>query len=550
MTPTIPPSASVVGNFQQKGQTILRVKCPYCAKIAVVVKEAPFGRDLVYRTYECGHTVTHKKQESRTDQLTSLRSLTGKSLRPFQVEGLMHMESASLRGGILDEMGLGKTIQACALLKMHPEMFPCMIFVKSKLKEQWRHHLIDWLGVEHIPQVIDNSREKLDPTFDVYVVSLDMLRRVKWLEDARKRLKSVMIDEVQLVKNPSAERTQLARTLCVNPEFVIGLSGTPILNHAGEYFTFLNILRPDLFPSEERFMRYDVKWVEVGRDENNKPKMKPGGLADPVDFRRKTQSFLIRRTVKEVEPQLPEVERVAHICELAKEVEKAYKTAMEGFFELFTDDKPMGGEKSINLLAYISTMRHLVGYSLVAPTVDMVADHLIENDRKLAIGHFHQDVGGQLELAINQLCDDGGFKRPVRLMAGLSTDEYERRKRQFQEDPATRLIILREIGDGEGIDLQMCSDAILMERLWNPGKEEQFERRFPRIGYSGKLSHINVHYMTPIGTIVEFFAEIVARKRQYMTQTLDGKEMAWQEEDIMKELMEALATRGMARWRL
>lgn len=537
---------------QYKGQSQLRVRCPYCEKVGTVKKEQSFGRDLTLRTYECGHTVTHRgATQTREEEITGLKSLTGKTLLPFQIENVVATEKAGLRAGILDEMGLGKTIQACALLKLHPEMFPVMIFCKSKLKEQWRNHLIDWLGIEHIPQVIDKGYEKLDPSFDVYVVSLDMLRRVKWIEQMKGKLKSVIIDEVQLVKNPGAERTQLARDLCVNPEFVIGLSGTPINNHAGEYFTFLNILRPDVFGSEERFMRYDVKWVEVGvKADGITPKLKPGGLADPADFKRKTQGWLFRHTVEQVQPQLPKINRIPRICDLATEVEKKYGESMRDFDRVFNDHEMDRGEQAVNLLAIISKLRHLVGYSLVPVVIDMAADFLIENGRKLAIGHHHQDVGGMLELQLRDLCADGGFKPPIRLMGDLDAEEYGRRLRQFQTDPESRVILLRELGDGEGIDLQMCSDAILMERQWNPGKEEQFERRFPRIGYSGELSHINVYYPTPIGTIAEMFAEIVARKRTYMAQTLDGKELVWDEEDILQELYKALSTKGMKRWRL
>ena len=39
-----------------------------------------------------------------------------------------------------------------------------------------------------------------------------------------------------------------------------------------------------------------------------------------------------------------------------------------------------------------------------------------------------------------------------------------------------------QLASGEGLNLQTCCDCVMHERQWNPGKEEQCEGRFIRIG--------------------------------------------------------------------
>ena len=44
------------------------------------------------------------------------------------------------------------------------------------------------------------------------------------------------------------------------------------------------------------------------------------------------------------------------------------------------------------------------------------------------------------------------------------------------------LLVASQLAAGEGLNLQTCCDCVMHERQWNPGKEEQCEGRFIRIG--------------------------------------------------------------------
>jgi SNF2 family DNA or RNA helicase len=67
--------------------------------------------------------------------------------------------------------------------------------------------------------------------------------------------KCVILDECQQIKNQNSKaRTASKRNMCRMFHHVIATSGSPIENNAGEYFTILNILKPERFRSYKQFV--------------------------------------------------------------------------------------------------------------------------------------------------------------------------------------------------------------------------------------------------------------------------------------------------------
>jgi SNF2 family DNA or RNA helicase len=89
---------------------------------------------------------------------------------------------------------------------------------------------------------------------------------------------------------------------------------------------------------------------------------------------------------------------------------------------------------------------------------------------------------------------------------------------QFIEDPDCRIFQASTLAAGEGLDglQRVAEDCILLERQWNPKKEEQAEKRVQRIGAVGtgdSEKKIIAHYILSDGTIDEYFTELVEKKR-------------------------------------
>lgn len=489
---------------------------------------------------QCGHIL--KSEHLQHKDSRAIRSLDGKALFPYQQKGVDFVESSGGRCLIADEMGLGKTVQALGFLALHQEALPALFVVKKVLGGQWQHETMRWIGEDHFAQWITDSRTDFLPGLKYYIISYDLIPRIKDFKEKveARGIQTLIIDECQQIKNPTSKRTVAIKELsrAAGIKHIIGLSGTPIKNNAIEYFPILNILKPEIFSRLAQFQQWWCQSYWNGRT------WKSGALANPDLFKEKTKSFIIRRSREEVMPELPKVDRRFSFHELGEEVEQAYIDTMRAF----QSEVGLGSafEQEANILAYLSKMRHLVGLSKIDPCVDKVMEFLGSTDRKITIFVHHKDVAEILEAKLSSLMKELELDAPVSLSSKLSAEQRSNVIEKFVGENGPRVLIASTLASGEGLNLQTCSDCIMMERQWNPANEEQAEGRFARIGQ--KASSITATYMVAIGTVDEFFSEIVEQKRAIVAGTLDFKEVSWNESSIMKELTEILMIKGGQKW--
>lgn len=538
-----------------------KLRCSQCDAVAEVSKSFEMGRETVH-LLKCSHILRGDVLD-KTDP-SKIVSIDGKSPYRFQVEGIHFGEDSGARCLFADEMGLGKTVQAAGLVRLHPELAPVFIITKSTLKTQWQKEMIRWCGMEFLCQIIDGSKDQFIPGLRGYILSFDVLRRfvgkikpdmslpiperVKQMEESnpliqlikKLKIKTIIIDECQAIKNPEAERTQQLRELAKHVEHIIALSGTPIKNNATEYFSILNILKPELYPVYSHFVFQECDMYYDGY------KAKSGGLKNPKAFMEKTKKFIIRRERKDVLPDLPTITRNFSFHELAKEVQKQYIATLEEFEDEYNSGSA-GIAREGNILAFISKMRHLTGLSKVNPCIDHVMEFMGSTKRKLVIFVHHKDVGEILKIRLTSLFKELELPEPLMLTSDLSPDARAAVVDKFMVGES-RLMIASTLASGEGLNLQNCSDCIMLERQWNPANEEQAEGRFIRIGQLA--DKVTATYFVAVGTVDEFFSEIVERKREIITSTLGGEAIKWDQSGLMKELCELLSINGASRWKV
>lgn len=536
----------------------LKSTCPTCGKTAISKREFLIGGKTAL-LLECGHVIAQSQLHSSGPE--SIISLDGKKPYKFQEEGIKFLEAASGRALIADEMGLGKTIQALGFLALHPELCPFVAVVKKSLTVQWQHETLRWLGEDALTQIIDTPKMMILPGLKGYIISYDLLRRFVKKEEFKtpsgstitKEVsslldkfgavapKTLILDECQQIKNTDSSRAQQVRDLSKQFECIIALSGTPIKNNASEYFSILNILKPELFPVKAKFeQNWCDSYFSGGR-------WKSGGIRDAELFQERTKHFIIRRERSEVMPDLPRITRNFSFSDLSEAVQAAYdKTFAE--FENEYNSESEGFARDANILAYMTKMRHLTGLSKIDPTIDHVMEFLGSTDRKLTIFVHHKDVAQILFMKLKNLLSELGLADPLMLTSELSGQGRSDLVEKFKMDVRSRICIASTLAAGEGLNMQFCSDCIMMERQWNPANEEQAEGRFIRIGQL--MSCVTGTYMVAVGTIDEFFGQLVERKREIVNRTLGGESVTWDQSSLMKELAEVLIAKGRRAWSL
>jgi hypothetical protein len=292
----------------------------------------------------------------------------------------------------------------------------------------------------------------------------------------------------------------------------------------------MNMMDPIKFNSAEGFERRWVDHYWQGAV------LKEGGIRNIPAFREFTKDICIRRERVEVMPELPLVNRTKLNIIMDDTQEQIYDEAVEQFVQWYeTEAADMG---TMALIAAMSRMRHLVALAKIPATLDYVADFVEDTDRKLVIFAHHKDVQ---ETLFDELTAKYGDVMPVfRVVAEMGPAERFEVQGKFNEAKRA-LLVGSQLGMGEGGNLQTCCDCVMHERQWNPGKEEQCEGRFIRIGQIAQSVNAVYAHMEGLTAIDSTLDAIIERKRVQFHNVHNKTQMQeWNESSIVKELAESI----------
>jgi SNF2 family DNA or RNA helicase len=537
---------------------------------------------------ECGHAINLNKPEFKSND--------GRTLYKFQELGIDFLNSPSETGRgklVADEQGLGKTVQFLCWISDKPERLPALIVTKSKVTRQWLGEIHRWNNTYGF--LI--SGKGIIPGFKYYVVSVDLLRNLSTKEIQQIGIKTICLDECQSIKNTDAKRTQEVMNLakptgeckcghhakehefklveahdstkyrkpvacgienCQCQEykdksdlFIVGLSGTPILNRVSEYYPILHLIDSVRFPSESIF---EYNWVDSYWDGF---KMKKGGIRNVSAWKELTKDIIIRRERTEVMPDLPEIDRQVRWVDLTKSAQEEYDKQEKGFIDEYIQAQLEGtiDKSMMHLLAYIARMRHIIGLSKVPDCIDYVTDFLISTGRKICVFVHHKDVGEILTRELNKWLKDGAFQPVLQIRGSMHPDELAEVQKKFNTDESYKVLVASTLAAGEGLNLQeQCGDVVMLERQWNPPKEEQAISRFVRIGFMKsskiKLNSVIAQYILAIGTIDDWLTSLIEEKRSIFDQAVNNREVEAAEMQLMQMLMQKIVNEGRKRWKL
>jgi DNA repair protein RAD16 len=189
-------------------------------------------------------------------------------LKPFQLEGLDWMikqEQTNYKGGLLgDEMGMGKTIQAVSLIMSDfPQKEPTLVVVPPVALMQWSTEIADYTDGKLKVLVYHGQNNKVKSMsvrdlkkFDVIMISYNSLESLYrketkgWTrgEDLVKEdspihamhFHRLILDEAHSIKQRTTGVAKACFALTGNYKWC--LSGTPVQNRIGEFFSLLRFL--------------------------------------------------------------------------------------------------------------------------------------------------------------------------------------------------------------------------------------------------------------------------------------------------------------------
>lgn len=407
-------------------------------------------------------------------------------LKPYQLTGLQWLNDLyELRLGALlaDDMGLGKTLQALAFLehlRISKKMGAVLVVVPSSLVYNWQSEIEKF--VPSLQTVIFTSKDqdlvgkKLEAKEDLVVITTYglLIENAEFL--AQYQWNVLIFDEAQNLKNITTRRTTMARQL--NARFKLCLTGTPMENHYGEYYSLVDLVVPGSLGKYEDFRRSYVNQERIEREEI-------------ADLKLRTKPLVLRRTKKEILDQLPEKQETKVSIAFDEDQKAIYRDIALSYNQKIHDalQTQTEGQVQLQMLTALLRLRQacsdpsglpMVKYNKVPPKLEALLDSLREivdsGESALVFTQFLQTLGH-----LEKLLKEAGI--PVFVLHGsVSTKQRQELLRQFNETQGGAVLVMTLKTGGVGLNLTKASYVFHLEPWWNPAVENQATDRAHRLG--------------------------------------------------------------------
>ncbi len=456
---------------------------------------------------------------------------------PYQREGIAYgLDKKRLIIG--DEPGLGKTLQSIGIVDT-ADAYPCLVICPSSLKINWQREFEKFTDKKAL--VLDNSTCTTWPyllkmaMYHVAVVNYESLRKffvwdIKGGKSFRlkdvvfcphiRMFRSIIIDESHRVKDPAAQQTIFTKGITTGKEWIILLSGTPVVNRPEDLVAQLSIMgRLQEFGGRTKFM---ADYCTDPKDKKAEPAIPLSVLSDTL-----YANCMIRREKAKVLPQLPDKTRVDLYVDISNMPEYNLAAAdLAAYLSQYTGctDWEIRSKMRMEALVRFMTLRKLATLGKVAQAVDFIRTFL-ENGKKLIVFCSLHDVVDALVKAFPGAVTVTGRDTAANKQASVDA---------FQDNPDTMLIICSIKAAGVGLTLTASSNVAFIELAWTYADCCQCEDRAHRIG---QKDNVTCYYLLGRGTIDQTVYSLINRKKSIAAEIMNADDDIPTDEMYFNELV-------------
>jgi SWI/SNF-related matrix-associated actin-dependent regulator 1 of chromatin subfamily A len=437
-------------------------------------------------------------------------------LRKYQATGAEWLSEKSV-GLLADEMGLGKTCQAIrAAVKQ--DLRNVLIICPPVARDKWVREWVQWSD-QRIDRIGKIGRSEVPSEHcNVCVMSEAAL---SYPDDAgctyamSRDWDLLIVDEAQAFGSRTSKRSKALYGAQFNrgglsskAENIWLLSATPARNHAGEMWTHLNALRPDLIWDTKRkkpvsAVGFEDRFCNVFVHETYGRVIrgsKPGGalrkLLDKGDF-------MLRRTKAVVGAELPALTIV--------DTELDYPVPAGRLSQLRIPPSATPEEIIclMNRVPALSSELLALGMHKAAAAVEYARTILYGgSDDKLILFFKHREA---ITSAMTWLREFN----PVEIHGGTSEAKREEAIFRFQNATWCRVLVGQIKACGTAIDLTAASRVLIVEPAWSPADNLQAIGRAHRIGTTHPVIAEFLSVSHPVDRIV---ARVLAQKTLFLNE--------------------------------
>lgn len=456
------------------------------------------------------------------DQKEKLPNKLNAQLRPYQIRGYEWLCKNSRLGVgsiLADDMGLGKTLQALTfLLKMKEtdqlEKKKCLIIAPTTLLNNWAKEIEKFTpgltyfiyhGLKRDSTQLANS--------DIVFTSYGVLRRDVAIFE-KKEWYALIIDEAQNIKNSEALQTKALKK--IKAPIRIALSGTPVENRLGEYWSIMDFVNKGLLGNQSFFVKNFANPIQL---EHNQEQLDI--------FKKVTAPFIMRRMKndKSIISDLPdkiENNKISSLTkaqaalytsvvnECMKQIESSNGIARKGMvLKMMTALKQIGNHPA----QYLKNKKCNAADSGKLELLFDLLEPILDNGEKVLLFTQYKEMGDILQKAIAEKFETN----PLFLHGSLNRKQREEMVESFQNFKHNQVFILSLKAGGTGLNLTAAANVIHYDLWWNPAVESQATDRAYRIG---QKQNVMVYRLINQGTLEERIDEMINEKKHLAEMTV------------------------------
>jgi SWI/SNF-related matrix-associated actin-dependent regulator 1 of chromatin subfamily A len=535
---------------------------------------------------------------------------TGKPLcfKNFQKAGIQYALETK-RCFIAEEMGLGKTCEAIGVIACDLENVgisgiktPWLIVVPASLRINWYKECRRWFPKkirEHVVMIknknmamrtvkskINRFEKKEVPTRttkaflaenQIFIMTYDKIHRFRDLLETV-AWRGIIFDESHYLKGRSTQRSKVCKEFVhtVDPEFVLLLSGTPLmnkpldllnqlqtlsrLNDFGGYNHFLTryctmstvdtshvskvheIAKRDVVVEEASEANDNTETVDLTR--MNKVVSIDSALQDEavrklyanmIALNKSLRSLCyVRREKIDVLKELPEKSRQTLTFEITNRKDyESIEADVIGYLmdKVAKDEKFMKSIRKYSkgkqqaLIAQKKAERAASGERAQALVRIENLKQCAAIGKLKAVKEWIEDFlesGKKLvvfathNMILNEL--EAMFPDALSIRSNMSAEKRDNAVTEFQENKKKNLIFIG-LKLALGLTLTAASDTFTIEFGWTPAVHDQAEDRVHRIG---QKNAVTAYYGVASGTIEEAIGRLIEKKRRIVNAVADG----------------------------
>ncbi len=496
----------------------LRVKLSH-AELAAA-DEALEALDLATQTPE-----TWQRRSTALHDLSRLESIDlpdtlSAKLRPYQQLGagwLWHLYRNQLGGILADEMGLGKTLQALCLLtavrQNQPEGGPALVVCPAGLVENWRREaatFTPWLKTfNHHGSTRLESAEAF-ARYDLVITSYGTLARDATLLH-QVTFSCIVGDEAQHIKNRQTQNAKALRGLQGGQRFL--LTGTPVENSLDDLRALFEFILPGYLKKPP---------AGLGRDERDWHNAR---------LRERAAPYILRRSKRDVAPELPEKIEQTVFCELGRAQQAFYREVEQrARREVMQLEMGNASEGRLRVAAFQELLR--LRQACIDPRLIDQAHADVDSAKLEAFREILEEsldgghrllVFSQFTTALKLLEAELNAQEISHLYLDGSTKNRAALCQRFNEDESIPVFLISLKAGGVGLNLTGADTVVHYDPWWNPAVEAQATDRAHRIGQTRVVTS---YKLICAGTVEERVLALQQSKAALLRDLFEASEAA------------------------